>query len=423
MFVDRIKISLKAGNGGNGHTSFVSNAQVQFGGPDGGDGGKGGDIYIRGKRDLATLHSFKLKRKFVATDGEKGEQNNRNGRGGKDVYINVPLGTVIKDETGEKVVVDITEHDQVFKILSGGAGGKGNAFYKSSVRQAPNFSQTGELTKIRDIFLELKIMADVGIIGFPNVGKSTLLSVISAARPKIANYHFTTLHPNLGVVAFKDLSFTVADIPGLIEGAAEGAGLGHYFLRHIERVRLIVHLVDISESEDRNAVEDYKKINLELKKYDERLSKLKQIVVLSKTDLLYEDQLKEHVSRFKKETGVKEVIELCSIIHQGTDELVARMANELSKIPMPEAFESDIKDFDKKDRTSIEVVRHSDGSFEVTGGRIEQLVRGIVLSDVASNAYFQKRLKEDGIIDLLVEKGMKNGDIVKIKDIVFDYVE
>ena len=261
MFLDRVKISIKAGNGGKGAVSFLRNAQTANGGPDGGDGGRGGDVVFLATDELNTLYSFRFKKKYVAEDGVQGAKKNQTGKSGEDCVIKVPTGTVLINPENGKVIADLSENGKRFVALKGGAGGHGNAYYKSSIKQAPGFSQTGEVTKLREVILELKTIADVGLIGFPNVGKSTLLSVISNANPKIANYPFTTIYPNLGVCEVMGESFVVADIPGLIEGASKGLGLGHYFLKHVERVRLLVHLIDISESDGRNIIDDYKVIN------------------------------------------------------------------------------------------------------------------------------------------------------------------
>lgn len=421
MFLDRVKIKIKAGDGGNGKVSFYRSKLTMNGGPDGGDGGKGGDVVFVAKNNLNTLYNFKFHKKFVAENGLGGEQNFRTGKSGKDIEIAVPCGTVIRNAENNSILADMTEDGKRVVILSGGAGGKGNNFYKSPTRQAPNFSQTGEVTKEYEVILELKTIADVGLVGFPNVGKSTLLSVISNARPKIANYHFTTLVPNLGVVAHGDDSFVIADIPGLIEGASEGAGLGFDFLRHVERVRLILHMVDISGIEGRDAFEDYQKINEELAHYSKKLASLEQIVVLTKCDMLYDkSKIDEFVSKLPKGTTV---IDISSVTHYHTKELIDMIAEKLKKIPKPEPLVVEQERLDERDTTSLYVRRFDDGSFEVYGGLIDKLIRGVVLSDPTSFAYFQKRLKEDGILDLLREHGAKEGDTIHIKDVEFEYID
>ncbi len=422
MFLDRVKITIKAGNGGNGATSFLRTKLVANGGPDGGEGGKGGDIVFVATKDMNTLYSFRFKKKFVAGDGENGSKKLQTGANGKDEKILVPCGTVIIDSVTNKIIADMSEDGVKFVALRGGNGGHGNAYYKSSIKQAPHFSQTGEITQARSVILELKTIADVGLVGFPNVGKSTLLSCISNANPKIANYPFTTLYPNLGVCEVKGQTFVVADIPGLIEGASEGQGLGHYFLKHVERVRLILHLLDISESEGRDFIEDYHKINSELEKYDNALGQIPQIVVLNKTDLLDEETLKERKSRFEKEVGLP-YLEISGATYAGIEKLKLEVLEKLSKIPKKDAITIEEFDFDRKDNSSVAISREDDGTFVVSGGKIDNFIRGVVLSDNISFAYFQKKLQEMGIIDMLKQRGLKNGDSVRIKDITFEYME
>lgn len=422
MFLDRVKITIKSGNGGDGCASFLRTKMSAKGGPDGGDGGKGGDIVFRATSNMTTLQTFQYKKKFVAKNGENGMKTQKTGAAGEDMIIDVPMGTVFYDAESGKVIADLTENGQKWIALKGGNGGWGNIHYATSTRQAPRFSQMGEKIYQREIILELKTIADVGIVGYPNVGKSTLLSVISNARPKIANYQFTTLYPNLGVVEYMENSFVVADIPGLIEGASEGLGLGHHFLKHIERVRLIVHLVDVSQSERPSAVEDYFKINEELKKYSQKLANLKQIVVLSKCDLLDEKTLSERVKIFEKQTKVK-TLQISSITNKNLKELKGEIWNTLKTIPLPERMEIEKFDFDFKDRTSLEIIKEEEGHFRVSGGYIDNLVRGVLLTDHMSFAFFQKRLVLDGIIEKLKENGMVDGDTVHIKDISFTYVQ
>lgn len=449
MFFDKAKIVIKAGDGGNGIVSFYRDKMNANGGPDGGDGGNGGNVIFKANKNLNTLYSFKFKRKFVAENGSNGGASNWTGKSGKDVIVEVPCGTVIYDATTNKVVADMREDGQLFTALKGGIGGRGNSYFATSTRRAPRFSQSGEKCNEKEVMLELKTIADVGLVGFPNVGKSTLLSVISAARPKIANYAFTTLTPNLGVVVYYENSFVVADIPGLIEGASKGIGLGHEFLRHIERVRLIVHLVDISESEGRNALNDYVVLNQELENYSHKLSLLPQIIVLTKCDLVEKEALDKKIKEFT--AGVKEILTassknfafsqeninkeninnfempeilpISSITRSNIEKLKDLIWTKLKDLPKTEPIEVEEFDFDKKDKISVEIKRRDDGSFELSGGYIENLIRGIVLSDFESFAYFQKRLKNDGIIEKLREKGLKSGDTIHIKDIAFEYVE
>ena len=422
MFLDRVTITIKAGDGGDGHTSFFRSKLVMNGGPDGGDGGKGGDVVFVANEGLNTLYGFTFKKKFTATDGNPGEKQLKRGHDGKDVIIEVPCGTVIKDEESGLVIADLMENGQKFIALKGGLGGRGNNFFKSPTRQSPHFSQTGEKTSVKKVILELKTIADVGLVGFPNVGKSTLLSVISNANPKIANYPFTTLHPNLGVVAHNNTSFVVADIPGLIEGASEGAGLGHYFLRHVERVRVIVHMIDISEIDGRDAISDYNQINTELKKYSSELSNVPQIVVVTKTDLLDPETLNEKLKKFEKGTKQTPIV-LSAIMHKGVEELLDKITEVLSTTPKKPAQEVELYNFDVKDKTSLNIIKQDENTYEVVGGFIDNLIRGVVLSDEGSNAYFQNALKKYGIIDKLKEAGMQDGDTVVIKDITFEYSE
>ena len=422
MFLDRVKITIKAGNGGNGSSSFLRNAQTANSGPDGGEGGNGGSVIFVADQNMNTLYDFRFHKKFVAGDGENGSQKLRTGANGKDTLIKVPCGTVIKDTETDKIIADMHENEMRFVALKGGQGGHGNAYYKSSIKQAPHYSQAGEVTKQREVLLELKTIADVGLVGFPNAGKSTLLSCISNANPKIANYPFTTLYPNLGVCEVKGQTFVVADIPGLIEGASEGQGLGHYFLRHVERVRLILHLVDVSQSDGRDFVEDYKIINEELAKYSKEIASTPQIVILSKIDLIDEETLAERRARFIKETGVVP-IEISGATYAGIENIKLKTLEKLSTLPRKAPAQVEEFDFDKKDIDSLEIKRNDEGAFIVSGGKIDNFVRGVFLSDTRSFAYFQKTLQEMGVIDLLKEKGIKNGDTVKIKDIEFEFYE
>lgn len=422
MFLDRVKISIKAGNGGKGSTSFLRNAQTANGGPDGGEGGKGGNIVFEATSNLNTLYNFQFKKKFVAQNGEDGSKKLQTGANGKDEVIFVPCGTVIIDPLTNKVIADLHDAGARFIALRGGKGGHGNAYFKSSIKQAPHYSQSGEITVQKEVILELKTIADVGLVGFPNAGKSTLLSCISNANPKIANYPFTTLYPNLGVCAVKGQSFVVADIPGLIEGASNGQGLGHYFLKHIERVRLILHLVDVSQSDGRDFIEDFKTINNELVAYNKKLGDIPQIAVLSKIDLISDELLAEREKAFKEKFNIP-YVKISGATMQGIEELKLLTLQKLSTLPKKQPIEIEEFDFDKKDVESINIYRLDNGTFVIEGGRIDNFIRGVVLSDNLSFAYFQNKLKEMGIIDMLKEKGLKNGDSVQIKDIVFEYTE
>ena len=421
MFLDRVKIKIKAGDGGDGSLSFLRTKLTMKGGPDGGDGGKGGDIVFRANEGMNTLYNFRFKKKFHAENGEAGSRQLKTGASGKDVVIDVPCGTVLIDAETNKVIADLNENGKTFVALRGGNGGHGNAYYKTSIKQAPAFSQQGMKTKEREVILELKTIADVGLVGYPNVGKSTLLSVISNANPKIANYPFTTLYPNLGVVEVRGQTFVVADIPGLIEGASEGQGLGHYFLKHVERVRLILHLVDVSQSEGRDYMADYETINSELAKYSQELAKTPQLVVFSKSDEIDEELLKKRTSDFEKKYHIHPIA-ISSILHEGVDELLLKTLEKLSAIPKKPPVQVEKFDFDKTDLESV-VIQKNGGVFEVSGGKIDNFVRGVFLDDPRSFAYFQNRLQEMGIIEMLKNQGLKNGDTVKIKDIEFEWIE
>ena len=419
MFLDFATVFVKAGNGGDGVVSFHTEKYVAKGGPDGGDGGKGGDIVFKVDNNSSTLIDFRFAKHFRAENGGNGAGKNCRGKNGKDLIIKVPQGTVIRDKKSGKAIADMFYPDPQFACCKGDLGGKGNARFATAQRKAPRFCQLGEKTQERELLLELKTIADVGLVGFPNVGKSTFLSVVSGAKPKIANYHFTTLTPNLGVVKFRDSSFVLADIPGLIEGAGEGAGLGHKFLRHIERVRLIIHVVDISGSEGRDPYEDFLTINKELGNYSEHLASLPQIVCANKCDIL---QNKQDISAFEKKIGQK-VFPISAISHQGVDALLSEVTQKLSELPPPQPLEIDDYYEEVPDNASFEVFRGSDGSFIVEGGLIDMLSRNVILSEYESYHYFQKVLEERGVIKALRAAGIKEGDIVRMKDIEFEYTE
>lgn len=415
MFMDIATIYVQAGSGGDGVVSFHREKYVANGGPDGGDGGNGGSIIFVVDNGLSTLVDFRFKKHFRAECGGNGSGKNSRGKNGADLVIKVPKGTIVKDKNTGEVVADLFYEDSVFAAIKGGRGGKGNARFATSTRKAPHFAQKGEKTQEICLVLELKTIADVGLVGFPNVGKSTLLSAVSGARPKIANYHFTTLSPNLGVVQRYDSGFVMADIPGLIEGASEGAGLGHSFLRHIERVRLIVHVVDISGIEERDALEDYNKINIELCSYSEVLAGLPQIIALNKCDLLMDDKA---ILDFEKKVG-KKVFPISAVTGKGVKELIDATFEMLETLPKVEPTEIDFEGFAKKDKNQFVVTEAQDGSFIVEGGLIDELWRNVNLNDTESFRFFQKTLKDKGVISALKKKGAKDGDTVRLLDMEF----
>lgn len=419
MFIDKAKIYIKAGNGGNGCTSFYTEKYVNNGGPDGGNGGQGGRVAFRAVRNKSTLADFKYAKHFRAENGENGRSRYSAGKKGKDLIIDVPVGTVIKDEETGNIIADMFNEGMTVFVAEGGNGGKGNAFFRNSRRQAPHFSQAGEQTLEHAVTLELKTIADVGLVGYPNVGKSTLLSVISSARPKIASYHFTTLSPNLGMVSVYDDSFVVADIPGLIDGAGSGAGLGHEFLRHIERTRLLVHVVDGSGSEGRDPVEDYKSINNELAYYDPALLNKPQIIVVNKADLMTDFSVVDKLA----ELSSNAVILMSAAHHSGVEELIKKMYEKLSELPPPAPLEYQPFVFDKPDKDSFDVVKTDDGEYEVFGGMIDELARNVILDNYDSMQYFQRQIRERGIDKALRKAGVKTGDTVRMLDIEFEYVE
>ncbi len=419
MFIDKAKIYIKAGNGGNGCTSFYTEKYVPNGGPDGGDGGKGGDIVFAVDEHLSSLTDFKFEQHFRAENGENGSSRFSHGKSAKPLVVKVPRGTVIRDAETGNIIADMFDESEMVTVLKGGFGGKGNARFKSSRRQAPRFSQTGQKTDEHAVTLELKTIADVGLVGYPNVGKSTLLSVVSSAKPKIANYHFTTLSPNLGVVKYYDNTFVMADIPGLIDGASEGVGLGSEFLRHVDRTRLIVHVVDISGCEGRDPVEDYRNINRELKNYNKRLGSLPQIVVLNKADILPDDS---EIKRFKRSVR-KPTVVMSAISQQGVDELIKVVYEKLLSLPPVEKLDYEPFEYADRDTTSFIVTRCDDGGFDVSGGLMEELARNVVLDSYDSFTYFQKKLKEEGVLKALRKAGAKDGDTVRVLDIEFEYLE
>ena len=416
MFTDYVKIIAKAGNGGNGAISFRREKYVAAGGPDGGDGGKGGDIYFEVDPDSNTLIDFRYNKKFKAENGKNGEGNHRYGKSGEDLYIKVPIGTIVRDAKTNKVLADLSNERQKELILAGGRGGKGNSHFATSTRQAPRFAQDGEKGEEKELILELKLLADVGLIGFPNVGKSTFLSMTTSATPKIADYHFTTLEPNLGVVKtdYGD-SFVIADIPGIIEGASEGTGLGLQFLRHIERTRLLLHVIDVSGSEGRNPVDDFFKINEELKKYSEKLSKRKQIIVANKIDIMQDENLYLELEKVAKEKQM-EIFKISAATNEGISELIKHVANVLKTLPKEDLIEIvDRKVYTLEDEDDY-TIRKEDGMFVIEGEAVERIMRRVNIGDNESLYYFQKSLDNLGVNQKLKEMGIREGDIVKIAD-------
>ena len=424
MFIDVAKIYVKAGNGGDGAVAFHREKYVAAGGPDGGDGGRGGDVVFVTDSNMNTLMDFKYKRKYVAENGQNGGKNNCSGASGKDLIIKVPNGTIIRDANSGLIIKDMSGVDS-FVVAKSGNGGWGNQHFATSTRQIPRFSKPGEPGQEVEVQLELKLIADVGIIGFPNVGKSTFLSVVSSAKPKIANYHFTTLVPNLGVVtAFEDKTFVLADIPGLIEGAAEGIGLGTAFLRHVDRCRLLIHVVDISASEGRDPIEDFEAINNELKNYSERLAGLPQIVVGNKADVAIDstlsDKLKKHVTKL----GFKFYL-ISAAATQGVKDVIKEAVIQLDTLPDTLVYESEIEivntPVDKNNKEFTAFVH--DGIYYVEAEWLGKIMLSINPNDYESMNYFHRVLRTNGIIDKLEELGIQDGDTVSIYDFEFDYVK
>ena len=421
MFVDIAKIKIKAGNGGDGAVTFHREKYVASGGPDGGDGGKGGDIIFEVDDNLATLADFRYKRKYTAPDGKRGDGGRRRGKNGENLVIKIPRGTIIREAESNAVMADMSEKTS-FVAAKGGRGGWGNTHFKTPTRQTPRFAKSGTPGEEWEVILELKLLADVGLLGFPNVGKSTLLSVVSKARPKIANYHFTTLYPNLGVVYVDEgVSFVMADIPGIIEGAADGAGLGHDFLRHIDRCRLLVHVVDVSGSEGRDPVADFDAINAELAQYSPELATRPQIVVANKTDIMEDEALLEKLRAHVEEAGYP-LFALSAASHTGTRELVLKIAEKLSTLPPVTVYEPEYVPRPPKLDTSAPLnITVDDNTYIVEGPWLERLMANVNFSDYESRMYFDKMLRESGLFARLEEMGIQDGDIVSLYNLEFEY--
>ena len=420
-FIDKARITVKAGNGGNGAVSFHREKYIAAGGPDGGDGGNGGSIILKVDDHMSTLMDFRYKRKYTATPGQDGMGGRKTGKDGESLVIKVPRGTLVRDAETNEIIKDMSD-DEPFVLCKGGRGGWGNQHFATPTRQVPRFAKAGLPGESHDVFLELKLLADVGLVGFPNVGKSTLLSVVSKAHPKIANYHFTTLYPNLGVVWVDDgVSFVMADIPGIIEGASEGAGLGHDFLRHIDRCRLLVHLVDVSGSEGRDPIEDFDTINAELQQYSEDLATRPQIVVANKTDLLMDEEVLEAFRAHVEGKGYQ-FMAMSAATHQGTRELVGRIAAQLATLPPVTIYEPEYVPRPPQIDTSAPLEIHrDDDTWLVEGPWLERLMANINFSDYESRMYFDKMLRQSGLFDRLEEMGIQDGHIVSMYNLEFEY--
>ncbi len=422
MFVDKVKIFVKAGNGGNGAVAFHREKFVAAGGPDGGDGGRGGNIVLRVDDHMSTLMDFRYKRKYTASPGMDGQGGRRSGKRGEDFVIRIPRGTVVRDAATNEVIKDMSDSED-FILCKGGRGGWGNSHFATPTRQVPRFAKSGLPGEEHEVILELKLLADVGLVGFPNVGKSTLLSVTSNARPKIANYHFTTLYPNLGVIYVDEgVSFVMADIPGIIEGAAEGAGLGHDFLRHIDRCRLMIHIVDVSGCEDRDPVEDFEKINAELANYSETLASRPMIVAANKCDLIPEgsDNL-ERLRAYVTERGY-EFYEISAATTQGTKQLMRVVAGKLQDLPPVIVYEPEyVKPLAEAGEADDLHIEQFGDTWVISGKWLQQLINDINFADYESRMYFDRQLRKSGLFTRLEEMGIEDGDTVSIYDFEFDY--
>ena len=421
-FIDKARITVKAGHGGNGVVSFHREKYVAAGGPDGGDGGKGGSIVLLVDDHMSTLMDFRYKRKYSAPSGADGQGGRRSGRDGQDLVIKVPRGTLVRDAETNEIIKDMSGSEP-YVLCRGGRGGWGNHHFATPTRQVPRFAKAGLPGESHDVILELKLLADVGLVGFPNVGKSTFLSVVSKAQPKIANYHFTTLFPNLGVVWVADgVSFVLADIPGIIEGASEGAGLGHDFLRHIDRCRLLVHIVDVSGSEGRDPVEDFDAITAELEQYSEDLAGRPQIVCANKVDIMEDPQNLERLRAHVEAKGYP-LFEISAASHQGTRQVVGKVAEMLSTLPPVTVYEPEYVPRPAAIDTSapLDIQRSDDGTWLIEGPWLQRLMGNVNFGDYESRMWFDKQLREAGLFQRLEEMGIQDGDIVSLYDWEFEY--
>ncbi len=422
MFVDKVTITVKAGDGGNGAVAFHREKYVASGGPDGGDGGRGGDIIVKVDPSMSTLMDFRYKRKFTAGNGMPGQGKRCSGKDGTDVILRVPRGTLIKDRETDAVMQDMSAADS-FVLARGGRGGWGNKHFATPTRQTPRFAKPGLPGEAREVVLELKLLADVGLVGFPNVGKSTLLSVVSRAHPKIADYPFTTLYPNLGVVyAGEGSSFVMADIPGIIEGASEGAGLGHDFLRHIDRCRLLIHVVDVSGSEGRDPIADFEAINAELREYNPELASRPQLVAANKCDVLGDDrQLLDDFRAYAEGKGYA-VYEISAAAHQGVKELTYAAAGMLKDLPPVMVYEADYVAPEVKLGTADDLtIRQEDDVWLINGDWLDRLVARVNFSDYESRMYLDRKLREGGVYDRMEAMGLQDGDTISIAELQFEY--
>ncbi|MCI6360983.1 MAG: GTPase ObgE [Eubacterium coprostanoligenes] len=423
MFVDIAKIKIKGGDGGAGAVAFHREKYVAAGGPDGGDGGKGGDVVFVVDDNLATLADFRYKRKYSAPNGEGGKGGRCNGKKGQDLEIKVPRGTIIREANSKAVMADMSKTER-FVAAKGGKGGWGNMHFATSTRQVPRFAKPGVPGEEWEVSLELKLLADVGLVGYPSVGKSSLISVVSQAKPKIGDYHFTTLVPNLGVVSMGEgNSFVLADIPGLIEGASEGVGLGHQFLRHVERCRMLIHIVDVSGSEGRNPIDDFEKINEELKKFNPDLAERPMIVAGNKIDMAEPEQIEE----FKKYVNDKgyEYYSICAPIMEGTKELMNVTWNMLKELPPIKEYEVEeipLESLIPEDDNSFKITQEDEGYYLVEAKWFPRVLKGIDVTDYEALQYMQRVLEKSGVFDALREKGIQEGDIVSLYDIEFEYI-
>ena len=430
MFVDRAKIYIKSGKGGDGAVTFRREPFVPEGGPDGGDGGRGGDVIFMADRNLRTLMDFKYKKKYEAEAGQNGMKKKRFGKAGENLIIKVPLGTVIIDEASGLVMKDLTEDGESFVAAKGGRGGRGNTNFKNSVRQAPNFAEAGGAAKERNVILELKLIADVGLVGFPNVGKSSLLAVATSAQPKIANYHFTTIDPNLGVVKIYDSSFVMADIAGIIEGASEGLGMGFKFLKHIERTKVLIHVVDVSGSEGRNPIDDFNKINKELEAYSPRILKKPQLVAANKIDMIDEDDPQYlEFKKYVEDLGYK-VFPMSAPLNLGVEEILGAALNELNRIEQDpslqeedttEFFDFEAEDNDPTYRDIICGYYEEEDVYTLSGKQLSKIFKSTNFNDMGSLRYLYKYIEKKGAIEQLKELGLEEGDIIRIEDYDLEY--